>query len=201
MPTPFQTSVAESTDSTPAYAQTLCFTESYVAGIDINHSTTASPAVVNGIPTADSEWQLFNSWSTHSTAGHEFEYQISASAPYEVLSTGFKVLEKGIHKVTCIMHAISTGTNYFNVALQLAKKPVGGSWVRLGAPSLSGYLREVNFTLNGQIYAPPNNCSINLSQIVSFESGDEVGVFSTRVGQLGTVLSPRKLSSFSIERL
>ena len=200
MPTPFQTSVAESTDTTPTYAQTLCFTESYVAGIDINHSTTASPAVVNSIPTADSEWQLFDSWSTHSTAGHEFQYEISGTS-YQVLSTGFKVLEKGAHRVTCMMHAVTTGTNYHNVALQIAKKASGGSYVRLGAPSLSGYLREVNFTLNGQIYAPPNNCSINLSQIVQCEIGDEVGVFSTRVGQQGTVLAPRKLSSFSIERL
>ena len=200
MPIPYSTS--DSSVTIPAaFAQTLCFTESYVAGINLNYSATSSPAVVNAIPTADSEWQLFNSWSTHSTAGHEFQYQISASAPYEVLGTGFKVLEKGIHKVTALMHASSSGTNYHNVALQLAKKVSGGSWVRIGAPSLSGYIREVNFTLNGQIYAPPNNYSINLSQIVSFESGDEVGVFSTRVGQQGTVLSPRKLSSFSIERL
>ena len=200
MPIPYSTS--DSSVTLPAaFAQTLSFTESYVAGINLNYSATASPAVVNGIPTADSEWQLFNSWSTHSTAGHEFEFQISDSAPYQVLNTGFKVLEKGSHKVTCMMHAISTGTNYHNVALQLAKKASGGSWVRIGAPSLSGYLREVNFTLNGQIYAPPNNCSINLSQIVQCESGDEVAIFSTRVGQQGTVLAPRKLCSFSIERL
>ena len=200
MPTPFQTSVAESTDSIPTYAQTLCFTESYVAGVDLNHSTTTSPAVVNSIPTADSEWRLFDSWSIHDEAGHEFEYQISGTS-YQVLNTGFRVLKKGAHRVTCIMHAVTTGTNYHNVALQIAKKASGGSYVRLGAPSLSGYLREVNFTLNGQIYAPPNNCSINLSQIVQCDSGDEVGIFSTRVGQQGTVLSPRRLSSFSIQPL
>ena len=199
MPIPYSSS--DSSVTLPAaFAQTLCFTESYVAGINLNYSATSSPAVVNAIPTADSEWQLFNSWSTHSTAGHEFEYQISGTS-YEVLGTGFRVLEKGSHKVTCMMHAISTGTNYHNVALQLAKKASGGSYVRVGAPSLSGYLREVNFTLNGQIYAPPNNCSINLSQIVQCESGDEVVVFSTRVGQQGTVLSPRRLSSFSIQPL
>ena len=200
MPTPFQTSVAESTESTPTYAQTLCFTESYVAGVDLNHSTTTSPAVVNGISTADSEWQLFDGWSTHSTAGHEFEYQISGTS-YQVLNTGFRVLEKGIHKVTALMHASSSGTNYHNVALQIAKKASGGSYVRLGAPSLSGYLREVNFTLYGQIYAPPNNYAITLSQIVQCESGEEISVFTTRVGQPGAVLAPRKLSSFSIERL
>ena len=200
MPIPYSTSDSSSVTLPAAFAHTLCFTESYVAGINLNFSATASPAVVNSIPTADSEWQLFDSWSTNSTAGHEFQYDISGTS-YEVLSTGFRVLEKGAHRVTALIHASSSGTNYHNIALQIAKKASGGSWVRIGAPSLSGYIQEVNFTLNGQIYAPPNGCSITLSQIVQCESGDEVGVFSTRVGQLGTVLSPRKLSSFSIERL
>ena len=134
MPTPFQT-FAESTDNIPTYAQTLCFTESYVAGVDLNHSTTASPATVNSIPTADSEWQLFDSWSTHSTAGHEFEYQISGTS-YQVLNTGFRVLKKGAHRVTCMMHAITTGTNHYNVALQIAKKASGGTCAEAAARCL-----------------------------------------------------------------
>ena len=197
MPTPFSSSFEEQ-PSIFAYAHTVCYEPlGGSAVINVNYRNNLNLPTnltwqLTGLPIGDAEWQLFDRWSDLQTGG-EYDYEISAGAPIQVQTTGFVVQASGTYQVESSLHLHHTTTDTRNIAMQIGRKR-GGTWQRLGTPSISGYIKNNNSQTSSTV-------TNNVSHIVQCQAGDEVGLFTTRVGMAGNVTAIRKTSSFRILRL
>ena len=86
--------------------------------------------------------------------------------------------------------------NRYNIAIQFAKKPASSAtFTRVGVPSLSGYM---NYHGNSGAEALK---SMHISSIFEFNPGDEIAIFTTRMGEFGLVHAIKKLCMLRIESL
>ena len=198
MPTPFSSSFEEQT-SIFAYAHTVCYEPlGGTAVINVNYRnnlnlSTSSTWQLTGLPVGDAEWQLFDRWSDAQYGGG-YGYEISAGAPITVQTTGFVVGTSGTYQVESSLHLHHTSTSDTrSIAMQIGRKR-DGTWQRLGTPSISGYIKNNNSQTTSTV-------TVNVSHIVQCQAGDQVGLFTTRVGMAGHVTAIRKTSSFRILRL
>ena len=179
-----------------AFAQTVCY-EPLGDTIDVNYRNnlnlpTALTWQLSGLPIGDDEWQLFDRWSNLKT-GSDYDYEISAGAPITVQTTGFVVEASGTYRVESSLHLHHTTTDTRNIAMQIGRKQ-GGTWQRVGTPSISGYHKNNNSQTTSTV-------TVNISHIVQCKAGDQVGLFTTRVGMAGKVTAIRRTSKFSIQKL
>ena len=58
--------------------------------------------------------------------------------------------------------------------MQIGRKR-NGTWERIGTPAISGYIK-----MNNSLEM--NTVTVNISHIVQCQAGDEVGLFTTRIG-------------------
>ena len=227
MPRPYQTNV--STRIPIEFAQTVSWVPdppSYVFpqmflfyhGIDVNYQPlpyNTNPAlssdrisdrsgatnanVFHAVPTDDNEWQRLDLWSITTGNNDGYDYILSNPSVYEVLRHGFKIKKKGFYRVTCEL-TLDIFTNEpgqrYNIAIQFAKKTASSStFIRVGIPSLSGYMNY-----HGGSAAEALK-SMHISSIFEFNPGDEIAVFSTRMGEFGKVHAIKKLCMLRIESL
>ena len=95
------------------------------------------------MPTADSEWQKLDLWSITTGVGDEYDYTLSNPSAYQVLQHGFRVNQKGFHRITCVLGLEVYYSGRFNIAIQLAKKPASSAtFTRLGHSVMSGYINK-----------------------------------------------------------
>ena len=182
-----------------------------IDGIDVNYVSQAweyyfgqttlgfenyNSNLFHGIPTIDADWLRLDLWSTTSGNNDGYDFNLSDPSVYEVLRHGFRVHQKGFHKVSCTMTLDDTSNGHHNVAFQVRKKLAASSvFTRVGVPVTTGYIkRHSSLSWSG--------ASINLSAVVQCNPGDEIAIFSTRIGlTTQSVLAPKKHCSLRIESL
>ena len=164
-----------------------------------DRSGATNANVFHAVPTDDSEWQRLDLWSITTGNNDIYDYTLSNANVYEVLRHGFKIKKGGFHRVTCELGLdIFTNEpgNRYNIAIQFAKKPASSAtFTRVGIPSLSGYM---NYHGNSAAEALK---SMHISSIFEFNPGDEIAIFTTRMGEFGLVHAIKKLCMLRIESL
>ena len=135
-------------------------------------------------------------WSITTGANDGYDYILSDLNVYTVLRHGFRVHQKGFHKVFCTMTLDDTSNGHHNVAFQVRKKLAASStFTRVGVPVTTGYIKRHSS-------GPWAGASVSLSAVVQCSAGDEIAIFSTRIGlTTQSVLAPKKHCSLRIESL
>ena len=165
-------------------------------GINVNYFNTSSGRTVfHGVPTDISEWQKLDIWSTTTGNNDGYDFTLSDSSVYAVLRHGFKINQKGFHRVTCELGLEVYLSNRYNIAIQLAKKAASSStWTRVGAPVMSGYINKHSSNVEA-------SRSVSISNIIEVNPGDEVAIFTVGLGLQGNVYAIKKHCMLRIESL
>ena len=132
-----------------AFAQTISWmppgdgVNALLDGINVNYFNNPGRTLFHGIPTADQEWQKLDLWSTTTGNNDGYDFTLSDSSVYAVLRHGFKINQKGFHRVTCELGLEVYLSNRYNIAIQLAKKAASSStWTRVGGPCDVGLYKQ-----------------------------------------------------------
>ena len=115
---------------------------------------------------------------------------------YEVLRHGFKINQKGFHRVTCELGLEVYYSGRFNVAIQFAVKNASSvTFTRVGAPVMSGYVYN--------IYSSHVDASrtVSISGVIDSNPGDEVSICTTGIGSSGDLYAIKKHCMLRIESL
>ena len=100
---------------------------------------------------------------------------------YSVLRHGFRVNQKGFHRVTCELGLEVFLSGRFNVAIQFAVKNASSTaFTRVGAPVMAGLPALGPVTL----YVDASR-TVSISGVVECAPGDEVSIFTTGTGAAG----------------
>ena len=184
-----------------AFAQTISYVPfdnraQLYDGINVNYFNTSSGRTVfHGVPTDISEWQKLDIWSTTTGNNDGYDFTLSDSSVYAVLRHGFKINQKGFHRVTCELGLEVYLSNRYNIAIQLAKKAASSStWTRVGAPVMSGYINKHSSNVEA-------SRSVSISNIIEVNPGDEVAIFTIGLGLQGNVYAIKKHCILRIESL
>ena len=163
-------------------------------GKNVNYFNNSGRTLFHGIPTADQEWQKLDLWSI-TTGNDGYDYILSDPSVYAVLRHGFKINQKGFHRVTCELGLEVYLSNRYNIAIQLAKKAASSStWTRVGAPVMSGYINKHSSNVEA-------SRSVSISNIIEVNPGDEVAIFTVGLGLQGNVYAIKKHCMLRIESL
>ena len=189
------TNVTSVTPSTFVFAQTALdepggSTPLINVNFRFNNLTLNTTWQFTGLPTGDEDWQLFDRWST--VPGFLFT-ELSPQASITLLTTGFLVDQTSYYRAESILHLKSQSTDTRNIAMQIGRKR-NGTWERIGTPAISGHIKMNNSGAS-------NTVTVSISEILSCIAGDEIGLFTTRVGEAGTVTAIRHTSKFSVQKL
>ena len=115
---------------------------------------------------------------------------------YEVLRHGFKINQKGFHRVTCELGLEVYYSGRFNVAIQFAVKNASSvTFTRVGAPVMSGYVYNI-YTSNVDA-----SRTVSISGVIDSNPGDEVSIFTTGTGAVGDLYAIKKHCMLRIESL
>jgi len=165
-------------------------------GKNVNYFNTSSGRTVfHGVPTDISEWQKLDIWSTTTGNNDGYDFTLSDSNVYEVLRHGFKIKQKGFHRVTCELGLEVYYSGRFNVAIQFAVKNASSTtYTRVGGPVMSGYINEHNSAVDA-------SRSVSISGVIECNSGDEVAIFTTGIGLAGDLNAIKKHCMLRIESL
>ena len=164
-------------------------------GKNVNYFNNSGRTLFHGIPTADQEWQKLDLWSTTTGNNDGYDFTLSDSSVYAVLRHGFKINQKGFHRVTCELGLEVYLSNRYNIAIQLAKKAASSStWTRVGAPVMSGYINKHSSNVEA-------SRSVSISNIIEVNPGDEVAIFTIGLGLQGNVYAIKQHCMLRIESL
>ena len=168
-----------------AFAQTISWmppgdgVNALLDGKNVNYFNNSGRTLFHGIPTADQEWQKLDLWSTTTGNNDGYDFTLSDSNVYEVLQHGFKIKQKGFHRVTCELGLEVYYSGRFNVAIQFAvKNASSATFTRVLAPVMSGYVNENNTAVDA-------SRSVSISGVIECNPGDEVSIFTTGTGAAG----------------
>jgi len=164
-------------------------------GINVNYFNNAARTVFHGVPTDINEWQKLDIWSTSTGNNDGYDFTLSDSNVYEVVRHGFKINQKGFHRVTCELGLEVYYSGRFNVAIQFAvKNASSATFTRVLAPVMSGYVNENNTAVDA-------SRSVSISGVIECNSGDEVAIFTTGIGLAGDLTAIKKHCMLRIESL
>lgn len=164
-------------------------------GINVNYFNNAARTVFHGVPTDINEWQKLDIWSTSTGNNDGYDFTLSDSNVYKVLRHGFKIKQKGFHRVTCELGLEVYYSGRFNVAIQFAvKNASSATFTRVLAPVMSGYVNENNTAVDA-------SRSVSISGVIECNSGDEVAIFTTGIGLAGDLTAIKKHCMLRIESL
>ena len=164
-------------------------------GINVNYFNNGARTVFHGVPTDISEWQKLDIWSTSTGNNDGYDFTLSDSNVYKVLRHGFKIKQKGFHRVTCELGLEVYYSGRFNVAIQFAvKNASSATFTRVLAPVMSGYVNENNTAVDA-------SRSVSISGVIECNSGDEVAIFTTGIGLAGDLTAIKKHCMLRIESL
>ena len=165
-------------------------------GINVNYFYNSSGRTLfHGVPIETNEWRKLEIWST--TSGNNDGYDINLSDPsvYEVLRHGFRVNQKGFHRVSCSLGLEVFYSGRFNIAIQYAVKNASSvTYTRVGSPVMSGYINEHSTGVDA-------SRTVSISNILECNPGDEVAVFTVGIGLAGDLTAIKKHCMFRIESL
>ena len=165
-------------------------------GINVNYfNNNSGRTVFHGVPTDISEWQKLDIWSTSTGNNDGYDFTLSDSNVYKVLRHGFKIKQKGFHRVTCELGLEVYYSGRFNVAIQFAvKNASSATFTRVLAPVMSGYVNENNTAVDA-------SRSVSISGVIECNSGDEVAIFTTGIGLAGDLTAIKQHCMLRIESL
>ena len=164
-------------------------------GKNVNYFNNSGRTLFHGIPTADQEWQKLDLWSTTTGNNDGYDFTLSDSSVYAVLRHGFKINQKGFHRVTCELGLEVYLSNRYNIAIQFAVKNASSTaFTRVGAPVMSGYINKHSSNVDA-------SRSVSISNIIEVNPGDEVAIFTIGLGLQGNVYAIKKHCMLRIESL
>ena len=164
-------------------------------GINVNYFNNGARTVFHGVPTDINEWQKLDIWSTSTGNNDGYDFTLSDSNVYKVLRHGFKIKQKGFHRVTCELGLEVYYSGRFNVAIQFAvKNASSATFTRVLAPVMSGYVNENNTAVDA-------SRSVSISGVIECNSGDEVAIFTTGIGLAGDLTAIKQHCMLRIESL
>ena len=201
---PFRSATYNTTVKTSpvAFAQTISWVPFdaralFYDGINVNYINTPGRTLFHGVPTDINEWQRLDLWSTTTGNNDGYDFNLSDPSIYEVLRHGFKINQKGFHRVTCSLGLEVFLSGRFNVAIQFAVKNASSTaFTRVGAPVMAGLPALGPVTL----YVDASR-TVSISGVIECNPGDEASIFTTGIGAAGDLYAIKKHCMLRIESL